>query len=245
MVDTLQQKTIVDPSLGDVLQIVKQDIFATLNCHLPGQIQSFDPDACTATVQPLIKRVLPDGTIQSRPLLLDCPVFFPSGGGGRLTFPVAVGDQCLIFFNDRRLDEWFQNGAEAAPASVRMHDMSDAIVAVGLDPTGAFGSVPTDKVVLSYMDTRFELTADGWNFVAADGAEIDLSDTVDLTASAGGEITLDAKVSIKNNATTLLAVINGLITVIEGLQVTGPLALTPASVAALEAYKLTVATLLE
>lgn len=64
-------------------------------------------------------------------------------------------------------------------------------------------------------------------------------------AYAGAEIDLAMNiVTIKNATTTLLTLLNGLITVIEGLQVNGPLPLTAASIAALEAYKLVLAGLL-
>lgn len=227
---TDQQKTISDPELSDVLALQKLDIFASLNCSKVGEIKAFDGDKKTARVQILFKRKLPDGSTASYPLLLDCPVFTLQGGGGYLQMPIAAGDQCILLFSDRNLDDWFQNGAEAVPPSQRMHDFSDAIALVGINALNSSApAYPTNKVVLSYLGTRFELTATGWNFVGSGGAEIDLT----------GEI-----VTIKNNTTTLLFLLNGLIAVIETLQVNGPIPLTPASVAALEAYKLQLATLL-
>ena len=69
---------------------------------LPGIVQSFDASAVTAVVQPAIKAMVtrPDGEKQAAklPLLLDCPVVFPRGGGCTLTFPVKAGDECLVVF---------------------------------------------------------------------------------------------------------------------------------------------------
>lgn len=228
MTKQLEQKSIIQPDLPDVLLNLKLDILASLNCHMPGTIISFDAAKCTASVQPAFKSKLPNGNVVSRPVLVDCPVLFPGGGGGRLTFPVAAGDICLIFYQDRRIDEWVQSGGQVLPATQRMHDLSDAVIMVGLDPTASFGSIPMNKVVLSYQGSSFELTSTGWNFVGTGGAEIDLTTLV----------------SIKNNATTLKAVLDTLITAIEGIQVTGPLPLTPDSVTALEAARTLMGTLL-
>lgn len=234
----MEQKTIIDPTLADVLVNFKQDIFATMNCVKIGKIASFNVTKKTAQIQILFKRVLPDGSTQSLPLLVDCPVLTPQGGGGALQFPIAAGDQCLVLFSDRRIDEWLQNGAEAAPGDGRMHDLSDGIAIVGLNAIGnALPAYPTNKVVLSYQGTRFELTSTGWNFVGAGGAEIDINSVIDLKASAGGEVAITALVTIKNNITTLNTLIGLLLTTLEGLQVNGPIPLTAASIAAIEALR--------
>lgn len=230
MTEALQSKTIIDPELSDVLALQKLDIFASLNCVKMGQVTAFDGAKKTATIQILFKRQLPDGTAVSYPVLLDCPVFTLQGGGGFLQMPIAAGDQCIVLFSDRSIDNWFQNGTQAVPSSTRMHDMSDAIALVGINPlNSSLPTYPTNKVVLSYMGSKFELTSTGWNFIGTGSAEIDLAGTI---------------VTIKNNVTTLLTLLNGLITVIEGLQVNGPIPLTAPSIAALEAYKLQLATLL-
>ncbi|MCL9653139.1 hypothetical protein L2088_00345 [Pseudomonas protegens] len=68
---------------------------------------------------------------QSRPLLLDCPVQFPAGGGCTLTFPVAKGDECLVVFSSRCIDAWWQSGGIQVQAELRMHDMSDGFALLG------------------------------------------------------------------------------------------------------------------
>lgn len=230
MSSSLQQKTVIDPDLAEVFSIFKQDLLASFNCIKVGRIQSFDATKHTAQVQILFKRVLPDLSIKSYPLLVDVPVVSMQGGGGSLQFPIAAGDQCLLLFSDRRIDEWFQNGAEAAPGSPRLHDLSDGFALVGVNAlNSSLPAAPSNKVVLQYQGSKFELTATGWNIVGTGGAEIDL----------------DVLVRIKNSTTSLLTLIDTFIDVLKTLQVTGPLALTPASIAALEAQKLAFATLLE
>ncbi|AQS88176.1 phage-related protein [Neoasaia chiangmaiensis NBRC 101099] len=105
---------------------------------LPGVIQSvsFENGAPFASVQPAVKGrfVNDDLTIawHDLPLLPHCPIHFARGGGFSLTFPVNEGDECLLVFASRSLDEWFRNG-EAQPAyDLRQHDLSDGIALVGL-----------------------------------------------------------------------------------------------------------------
>lgn len=225
----LQVKSIVEPTLTDVLVNFKRDLLASLNCVKIGKITSFDRAKKTASIQILFKRVLPSGSVESLPLLVDCPVLTPQGGGGALQFPIAAGDQCLVLFSDRRIDEWFQNGAEAAPADGRLHDLSDGIALVGVNSlASSLATYPTDRVVLSYQGSRFEITATGWNFIGTGGAEIDLSTVV----------------TIRNSITTLNTLIGAFLTALEGLQVNGPISLTPASVAAIEAFRAQFAALL-
>lgn len=126
-------KSPLDPRLSDAMQSLKKDIFRSLHCIKPGIIQSFDTARRTAKVQIAFKRILPDQTIQSYPVLVDCPVMTLQGGGGAIQFPITQGDACILLFADRNLDSWFTSGFESAPASVRCHDLSDGIAIVGLN----------------------------------------------------------------------------------------------------------------
>lgn len=120
---------------------------ALLDVHtsLPGIIIEFDPAARTATVQPAIQRVFVAHDGEQKPMNLppcvDVPVYFPSGGGFELTFPVAKGDHCLLIFSERCIDNWFSSGSVEPPDDYRQHDLSDAFAFVGFSPLGNKGSV--------------------------------------------------------------------------------------------------------
>lgn len=112
-----------------------QAIMSAMRVSMPGIIQSFDPDAVTAVVQPAIKGAEKDESgaevSVNLPLLVDVPVVFPRGGGCTLTFPVKAGDECLVIFADRCIDFWWQSGGIQEPVDDRMHDLSDAFCIVG------------------------------------------------------------------------------------------------------------------
>ncbi len=156
---------------------------------LPGVIQSFDAGAMTCEVQPAIKipvRQL-DGTIESvaLPLLVDCPVQFPSGGNCSLTFPVAPGDECLVVFASRCIDGWWQSGGVQEQAELRMHDLSDGFVLLGFrsKPRPLNGiSTSTTQLRSDVGDTYVDLDPAGKIVrVAAPGGMILDTPTVTVT----------------------------------------------------------------
>ncbi|AYZ20372.1 Gp138 family membrane-puncturing spike protein [Klebsiella sp. FDAARGOS_511] len=122
-------------ALAEVLASERKVLSEQMRVAMPGIIQSFDPDAVTALVQPAIRYIERDNdgntSTQDYPLLVDVPVVFPRGGGCTLTFPVKEGDECLVIFADRCIDFWWQSGGIQEPVDGRMHDLSDAFCIVG------------------------------------------------------------------------------------------------------------------
>lgn len=66
------------------------------------------------------------------PVLVDCPVIFPGGGGFEFTFPIAAGDEGIVIFASRCIDAWWQNGGVQPQAELRMHDLSDGMFLPGM-----------------------------------------------------------------------------------------------------------------
>jgi len=165
--DTLRDEELA-ATHDDVLEAKIRDRLKEVHVALPGFIQSFDATKQTAVVQPAINRIwIADddgnggGSIPI-PLCSDVPVQFPRGGNGILTFPVAAGDECLLVFAERAIDNWWANGGKQDPSEFRMHDYSDGFALLG------FSSVPrvvtnisTDGVELRTLDgqTMFRLEA--------------------------------------------------------------------------------------
>lgn len=170
-----------------------QAIMSAMRVSIPGIIQSFDPDAVTAVVQPAIKGVEHDESgaevSVSLPLLVDVPVVFPRGGGCTLTFPVKEGDECLVIFADRCIDFWWQSGGIQEPVDERMHDLSDAFCIVGPQSQAKkIGGISTTGAQLR--------TDDGSAFieVAAGG---------DITATTAGSATINAPEIVLNGNVTI------------------------------------------
>ena len=164
-----------------------------LHTAMPGTIISFDPETQLAEVQPGIRRVFKTLEDDNRitmtptdlPLLINVPVIYPRGGGFSITFPVAQGDECLIMFCERAIDTWYRDGGVATPNAKRFHDLSDAVVIVGL-------SSSQNKIV-NYASADMEIRSDDESNVIAlhEGGDITISSDGELNIFTAGDTNID------------------------------------------------------
>lgn len=61
------------------------------------------------------------------------PVYFPEGSGSVSTYPLEVGQRCILIMSDRALDAW-KAGGSGAPLDLRRFDLSDAFCLPGGRP---------------------------------------------------------------------------------------------------------------
>lgn len=147
-----------DPALETVLELLAEQAVYRLRTHLPGMITSYDEVKQRASVRCLVR----DGEIDELnnriavgiPEINDAIVMFVGAKNGRWTYPVSKGDTCLVSFCSSSMELWRQRGGEVDPGDDRRHDISDAVVIVGLHdflhvPTTA----PLDAVVLHSLIT--------------------------------------------------------------------------------------------
>lgn len=133
-------RILTNPGLSDALNGLKKDVFLSFKCHDIAIVQSFDPDDQTIEATIAYKKTYlvrnNDGTYTLQnfeyPILIDVPVIFMGNKTLGLTFPVTKGDECLVLYNDRDIDNWFQSGQVNAPSSNRAHSISDGIALIGL-----------------------------------------------------------------------------------------------------------------
>lgn len=173
----------------------------SLHTALPGLIESIDLSTQTVSVQPTIQfekiNVAKDGTITytpvTLPLLIKVPLFFPRGGDYAITFPVKVGDECLVIFAERCIDSWWESGKVGPQIEFRMHDLSDGFAIVG------FSSVPhvvpnidADKMQIRKLDssTVIELSDEGVAINTDQDVTVDASN-IALTATNNLDLNAD------------------------------------------------------
>jgi len=151
-------------SLQDSLLAAFQGFQSGVWTALPGVVVNVDNIGTeqTVDVQPALRMQFmnPDNSWTSvkPPVCIHCPAQFPGGGGATLTFPVKVGDECLLVFASRCIDSWWQQGAANGnvpeQAEYRMHDLSDGFALLG------FRSVPRALPAISTTETQLR-TDDG------------------------------------------------------------------------------------
>ena len=192
------------PDTLESLMVFGERLRSELWTALPGIIQSFNPAKQTCTVQPAIQAQVSDinGNLTwvNLPLLVDCPVFFPSGGGVLLTFPITQGDECLVIFASRCIDAWWQNSGTQPQAEFRMHDLSDGMVLPGFD------SVPKVAPNISTAAAQLRNQAGNTYVEVASGGTVNINASASVTVTAPG-VTVNGPTTI-NGALT----VNGAIT---------------------------------
>lgn len=222
-----------EPSLTDVLSYHRKGIFLDFNCHHVGMIESFNGTNQTAKVTINYKKTyfkpnamgVVKAELRDYPIIVDAPVIFLGGGGFSLTFPVSVGDECLVLFNDRDIDAWFAGSSSSANPTGRLHSFADAFVLVGIR------SLP--KLILSpdgdgaALRNRF-----GTSKVLV------LDDGVTITSGLFGTTAVfdsTGKLSISNLVGEFVAALN---TILKTATAAGfPLVIDPVALATLESFE--------
>lgn len=167
-----EREDVREASYRDLITAARMD----LHTAMPGIIQSFDAARMTCTIQPAIRGAIiaPNGRAEAAdlPLLVDCPVVFPGGGGYILTYPLKAGDEALIVIAERCIDAWWQSGGVQAAAEYRLQDLSDGfvipgprsqphVVTGGVGMTGAELRTDNGTTVLRLKGTAVEVVAPG------------------------------------------------------------------------------------
>lgn len=127
-----QRDEIVSNEPADSFHAQLEGRLKQLHTCLPGIIKSFDPETQIAEVQPAIQKITTTQGAFDLPLCVDVPVIFPQAQRFFITWPVAAGDECMLFFAERCFDRWFMEGGTQEPDDYRMHDLSDAFALVGV-----------------------------------------------------------------------------------------------------------------
>ncbi len=157
------------PDLTDVFERAFTKQIAGLRVAMPARIERYDAAKQVVDVAPALKERTENETgtfdVEALPILRNVPVQFPGGGGFALTFPVAVGDECLLIFSDRSLDVWKSKAGQVDPVDVRRHDLSDAVALLGVrSQPNKLAQVDTTRAVFGNKGPR----------VAADGTTLHL-----------------------------------------------------------------------
>ena len=207
-------------SFTETLLMALQGWQADIWTAIPGIVQSFNNVAMTCVVQPTIRFRITDPAIRTytsptmtkdpsgnwawdkMPLLLDCPVVFPGGGGVTLTFPIAAGDEVLVVFASRCIDAWWQQGGIQNQNAFRMNDLSDGFVIPQVRSQPRRLTVSTSAAQLRSDDgsvlVELNATTKTLHLVAPNGATIDANTTINGNLQVNGTIGATGTITAPN-----------------------------------------------
>lgn len=147
---------------NDVLiKIIRKEV-GNIHTSIPAIVEEYDASKPTVVVKPLIRKLYDDGDTLAMPRIYNVPVVFPRTNNFSFTFPISKGDQVLLIFSERCLDEYLFLGGEQTPQDPRTFDLSDAIAIPGLFPFEQ-GKLPNNNedVKITYKNTSITIKANG------------------------------------------------------------------------------------
>lgn len=182
-----------------------KELLDTLNAAISGALSNVHTTTIalvtkvsdkTIDCKPVIARVVKGQTIEL-PEFIEVPPVVMQGGTSHIAFPIAVGDYCLLIITERCFDRWYDGQDDQPPLELRMHDYSDGVALVGLNPLASAITIPTviqmtgDINITGDLDLTGDLTVTG-NITAtgeitaiSGGASVSLSTHTHTSASPG------------------------------------------------------------
>src|SRR5260221_3943082 len=166
------------PGINAVLERLLADDRADLHVALPGVVQSYDPATQTASIKPMVQRVVreqdDERAVDPMPVLPAVPVVFARGGGYFMTFPLVAGDAGLLVFCERDPGPWRHTGQDSDPGDEGLHWLTGAVLYPWLETEArALPTRPGHLVVgkeggpeLHIDGSHVDVGAAGGNFVA-------------------------------------------------------------------------------
>jgi len=186
--------------LKDAIDEVVYTAQKNMHTSLPGIITEFNASLQTVTVALAINRIIGGVSVKITPLL-DLPIILPTAGGWHFTFPIKPGDECLVVFAERAIDNWFVKGGQQLPIEERVHDISDGFALIGVNSTpNVIPGYNTDGMELrnEANDQRITFNSDGSISVSTENS-IDVHATSDITINTDSSIDITAASDITIN----------------------------------------------
>lgn len=197
-----------NPTQAGAFELQFARMAAQLRFAMPGIIQSFDPATQTVTVQPALKMKLTLGKDVSHlalPVVQNVPVVLPFAqtAGLLLTLPIKTGDECLLIFADRGIDNFVQaGGVQPTPGTAsedtttpRAHHLTDAICIPGI--------ISNPQAVPKYNTEHIELRdRERKKYISLGPEGITITDGSAKWHMKDGAISMDAPKGITEKANT-------------------------------------------
>lgn len=228
----LRQTSPMQTDFNYALNVLARKINTNMNCIRIGRILEFDKVLNTCTVKILTLRQYNDTEITDYPPLTDIPLIVLCGGGGELTFPSPVGQDCVLLVNDRDLDLWFEGGESYTPNTNRTHNLSDCIALCGvrnlLNPLVDYDETATTlrnkdtilrmhenlatlKSLVKYVDEDENETVTSAILSVYGGNGNDEGGEILAESSQGGEVDITADVVAKSSANSEVNISTGIL----------------------------------
>lgn len=223
--------------LTTAINLAKNKVMSSLNCHNIGKIITFYPDSQTADIE-ILQVKLFYNELFNLPMLVNIPVFIYGGANAGITPGNLEGATCILLFMDRNISSYLETGENYAPYSERTHDFSDCIALTtfkndinALDDYDNEAINIYNKTSDSTSESTIKTYTNNINLYSTATIETDEGETttssnlnvnpdsVLLESSFGGQIEVANKINIENTQHNLNDLIQSLINACKNLVV--------------------------
>lgn len=97
----------------------------SIDCAIPGIVESYDKSTNRATIKPAITGVASQGQKVSKPAYVNIPVMRIGSNKTFISIPISKGDTGWLIACDRNISIFKQNLQESAPNDLRKHKFED------------------------------------------------------------------------------------------------------------------------
>lgn len=121
------------PELASVIRSLVDSMLLDLNVCMPAKIVTYNPLTQYADVQIQLFQGFSDGSLVPYPIIPNVPVKHPRAFGGKafMHMPLVIGDDVLLVFSQRSIDNWKTQGVMSDPDDLRKHHITDAFALIG------------------------------------------------------------------------------------------------------------------
>lgn len=190
------------------------ELSAALRVAMPAIVTAVDLSRQVVSVRPALMGKLRgyEGQINEvqYPVLTEVPIVFPRACGLSVTYPVRVGDECLVIFADSCIDFWWQNGGIQSTNDTRKHDLSDGIAIFGLSSQPRKLSSVSSSAIEIRTDSRSD-----WISFQGGKLDININGSTSVTTHSATVTAQSTTVNCPNNT------VNGSLTVTGNIHANG------------------------
>ena len=159
------------PVLLTVLKMFEHQIFAKLNCMRIGIIDEIldnNEVRCSITNKKLMSTNTDGTSVWKDYPPIFAKVYYMGSGDNHISYPLTVSTPCLLLFNDREFDSYFQTGQVSTLNDLRMHSLSDCICIPLFIPTDnqaltiKGGTINMNATTINIEATTINITGELW-----------------------------------------------------------------------------------
>lgn len=203
---------------------VEKKIKSSLNCVRVGIVDEFYPNEHVVKVRIANKMLVglnKDGShIDDDYAPIFAKVYYMGWKETQVTYPIEVGTEGIVLFNDRELESWYLNGEINSLSSTRMHDITDSIFIAGLHSMPNIIETIFNCLNLVFQSTNISLKSDKVQIDTVGSVEIN-TNTLQSNSHANfnGNLNVNGNLSSSNGASGVVLAGSSLLTFMDGILV--------------------------